>query len=364
MNLDTKDRTLVQLELGAVRLWHRLGDSQRAREHLTRATSRVEALEQSAFRENLLGELALARLETEPSAFSERLLGEAKDYLERGGDRDREPELLLAQARYSRASGSAERVADLKKALRLATSLAASREVDEEGDHQMGRAIADDLIEEYVQRTDVEGIVATQQGVRARPAVHVRAARAEPPSDVVVLRYVSWRDNLALITGSSAERRFIQLKMGVAELSWLVSRYHLLLELGGQAREVERIEREMTEALLSPVAASLRGASELLVIPDGPIWNVPFPSLFSPIDPSARVGSTWALTIAREEALPPAWSASKPLSTALAVGYSPRGGTVAQLPFAEEEARSVASLYPTPLAQGSLKAPPGGMWFT
>lgn len=349
-NLEPDGATVVQVDLYAARLWHQLGDLEQARKHLGRAMRRVEGMESSAFRTTLFGELALARLETDPDAFSERLLAEARRHLERGGDRSRLPGLLLAKARHSRAAGWAERVADLGEALRLARSQVASREVDEEGDYKLGRAIADHLVAEYVQRGDIDGIVASQKAARAHSVRRVATARADPDAAVVVLRYVSWRDNLALIVGSPADRRFVPLKLGVAELRWLVSRYHLLLELGGQAWEVERIERELTAALLAPAAEWLHGAEELLILPDGPIWNVPFPNLFSPISLSQRVGSTLALTIAREEELPPDWSVSKPPTNVLAIGYSPREGTAAQLPFAEEEARVIASGYRSGLA--------------
>lgn len=337
----------VQAELGAVRLWHRLGQPTRARSHLLRATRQLGDMGEDPLREALAGELALARLESGPEGFNERLFEEAREYLARARDKDRLPRLLLARARYR--GNWAGRIDDLKDALQLAIAQAASKRADQEGDRRLAREIADDLVDEYVRKGDIKAIVAIQEEVRAR-SKEPSPEPAGKATDQVVLRYVMWKDELAVIAGTGERRRFHRLNCGVAELGRLVSRYHLLLGMSGQAAEARNIEHKLTDLLLSPVKDLMVRSDELLLLPDGPIWNVPFANLFNPSNHTDRIGSTWATTVASSEKPRSSTGGSAGRVSALAVAYSPRVGSAAALPFAEAEAKAVAAVYADGLA--------------
>jgi CHAT domain-containing protein len=97
--------------------------------------------------------------------------------------------------------------------------------------------------------------------------------------------------------------------------------------------------QKLYRMLLAPIAAQLTGKTSVTIVPDGPLWNLPFHSL---VDPEGRhaierfaISYAPSLTVLRVEAR------QRPRSrTLLAVG-APRG----DLPNAAAEARELGRLY-------------------
>jgi CHAT domain-containing protein/Tfp pilus assembly protein PilF len=80
-----------------------------------------------------------------------------------------------------------------------------------------------------------------------------------------------------------------------------VSRFRELLTHGGTltVREVRRVSRRLSDALLAPVASQIARAGRLMVLPDGPLHLVPFAALADPAAPATRyLGATRPIHLA------------------------------------------------------------------
>ncbi len=97
--------------------------------------------------------------------------------------------------------------------------------------------------------------------------------------------------------------------------------------------------RNLYRMLLAPIAAQLVGKANVVIVPDGPLWNLPFHSLVDPEGHHAieRFAIAYApsLTVLHEELRP------RPRNGNLLVVGSPRG----DLPNAAAEARELGRLY-------------------
>jgi CHAT domain-containing protein/tetratricopeptide (TPR) repeat protein len=114
--------------------------------------------------------------------------------------------------------------------------------------------------------------------------------------------------------------------------------------------------RRLHDVLLGPVLARLPGVRRLVVVPDGPLWHVPFQALRGAqgrfVADAIAVSYAPSLTALREVRRRPAAAAG---AGVLAMGLSTFGHTGpaadrAPLPEAEPQARAVAALYRSPAA--------------
>jgi CHAT domain-containing protein len=107
----------------------------------------------------------------------------------------------------------------------------------------------------------------------------------------VLLEYVFWADRGAVFVVTSAGLVVEPLAVGAQALQRLLNRWQLNLESTARAvREGESLDRltqnangqlaNLYRALIEPVAAHLRGAQRLTVVPYGPAHGVPFQALF------------------------------------------------------------------------------------
>ncbi len=120
--------------------------------------------------------------------------------------------------------------------------------------------------------------------------------------------------------------------------------------------------RKLYDALLAPIESSLTKTTSLVIIPDGPLWRVPFQALRTPrntfvieeraVSYTASVAALAALE-SRRRARPAAapfllalGDPAGPASVAGANGEQPqRGLTLARLPEAAREVKSIGQLY-------------------
>jgi CHAT domain-containing protein/Tfp pilus assembly protein PilF len=136
--------------------------------------------------------------------------------------------------------------------------------------------------------------------------------------------------------------------------------------LSGVDNRYVRDARDLYDLLLAPAAAELRGASRLVIVPDGPLWELPFQVLRTPqsddlIDRHAIMfaPSLSVLRESRRRRLQRESSAGARPLTALAIGNPTLGGeAVARvealmderlepLPEAERQVRALQPLYGT-----------------
>ncbi|HEX8410306.1 MAG TPA: CHAT domain-containing tetratricopeptide repeat protein [Thermoanaerobaculia bacterium] len=118
--------------------------------------------------------------------------------------------------------------------------------------------------------------------------------------------------------------------------------------------------RSLYDRLLAPAAAQLRGKRTLCIVPDGPLWELPFQAL----QPSANaflldrhaIYFAPSLTVLRETTREPAPRGSElrllafgnplvPRETANRAAGVRRDASLAPLPHAETEVRAIAALY-------------------
>ena len=341
-----RNATRVHAEMLAMRLRLALGNTERAGAHFAAARALLASLEGNPLRDALFSELALARREGAPSWFQQDLFDDARSYLSRTGDRVRVPRLLLARARAHESSDPVAAAADMTEALRLLRRHGTlSRARGNDHDLREIREIVDEAIDVHVKGGDLDGLLDTLS-VLDGPARSPATRRGSRTNDgAVVLEYVVWKNRAGVVVHRHGKKTLILLGHTREQLASLVARYHLTAEAPDQREALETLNRDLTNALLSPAQHLLVGADRAVILPDGPLWNVPFPSLFDP-NTQTRLGSSWAITISATRLEPRAPPAG-PVSSFLGIGYSPPSGPLEPLPSAEGEVRRAAAHYPT-----------------
>lgn len=118
--------------------------------------------------------------------------------------------------------------------------------------------------------------------------------------------------------------------------------------------------RELYDLLLAPLAPAFGGVSRLFVVPDGPLWELPFQVLQLPTGEhvAERLALSYAPSLSVLTARAPAPAGPRPTGTLLAIGdpaASPavetgtralyRDARLGTLPEAAREVRSIAPLY-------------------
>lgn len=346
----------IQGDLSAMRLWRQLGQSTRSIGHLNAARMNLPGLAGDPLQSALSGEIAIARLDVDPASFSDDLFSEAESYLNRTNDRTRLPSLLLARARAHATTDPAGSTADLDRALAIVGSRPPpGRALGYDADPREAKDIVDEVLDRLVARGDIAGIIDTQAALRRSGSDPKKRGAPADTQRRVVLRYVTWKNRIALVARRGPTQRLMTLECTLEELEQLVARYHVLAESYSRGGEIDQLNQKLTDLLLSPVKDVLAGSDELLVLPDGILWNVPFPSLFDP-NGHDQVGSTWALTVASSDEDAEPSGPPTPLSSILSLAYSPPGRTGISLPSAESEALAVAAIYPRGHALIGLKA--------
>ncbi len=153
--------------------------------------------------------------------------------------------------------------------------------------------------------------------------------------------------------------RVFSLGKGRAALARLADDYRGQLARRGLTWETGA--RQLYDLLLRPAAAALAGRDALVIVPDGPLWDVPFqtlePAADHPLllDSSVRYAPSLSLLARFEQAAPTA--AAHPLlafiNPALAAAAVPVKAAVAErswqpLPEMEKQADELAKIYPVP----------------
>lgn len=186
----------------------------------------------------------------------------------------------------------------------------------------------------------------------------VPLAYTPEPGSVAVEYAVLPSGVYAWVTTPFGRRRF-KLEESPEALSDAVDRYRTAIERREPPEALASQSRRLYDVLLTPIAAELRGARQLVVVPDGPLHDLPFAALQEPatgrflIERAAIVVTpSIDLQAVRVDDAPAARDAP-----ALVIGNPDRSRAsqdrLPSLAAAEQEARTVAALYtPASLAIG------------
>jgi CHAT domain-containing protein/tetratricopeptide (TPR) repeat protein len=137
---------------------------------------------------------------------------------------------------------------------------------------------------------------AAASGGLSEPAT-IDQVRARLPADVVLLEYVVGAEGVAMFVVSKDGVQLIELELSRHELNDLVDRiYAPLTQLQTGRTDAAnltfdvRAARALYQCLLEPVAAEIAPYRALWIVPDGPLWRLPFGLLVTdyerrPVDP-------------------------------------------------------------------------------
>jgi CHAT domain-containing protein len=138
-----------------------------------------------------------------------------------------------------------------------------------------------------------------------------------------------------------------QVEMTAAELARRAERFRDRIS----ARDFGLLDdaRTLYELLIAPIRDAIAGKSRIVVVPDGPLWNVPFQALHGPAGyllEAAAISYVPSIAVLREiRRFPPPGGPRNLLAVAKST-FGPRGpSTLAPLPEAERQVRLLRGFY-------------------
>jgi CHAT domain-containing protein len=140
----------------------------------------------------------------------------------------------------------------------------------------------------------------------AQPLKLEEAAALLPRTDVVLLEYVVAGEETYLFTLTKAaqgiELKAFPLNVKQAELEKLTNAYRQ--QLASLDLKFRATGKQLYDLLLKPAQAQLTGKTQLVIVPDGKLWELPFQSLVTPknqyLIETAAVSYAPSLTVLRE----------------------------------------------------------------
>lgn len=215
--------------------------------------------------------------------------------------------------------------------------------------------------------SDAEEVFLLAERSRARVLLELTGARsgafarlhdieAALPRGVAMVNYLVLENRIIAWVIENGRARRVTLPSKREELQDAIQRFRLELKRGGSVTSIDDAAAPLYEMLIRPLALSRDGAS-LIVVPDRWIARLPFAALYDrragqylieqrtvTIAPSATLLLRNSMPKSREVRVG---------SPVLSIGVSPagahRGAFLPRLPYAEREARTVASIYPDSL---------------
>jgi CHAT domain-containing protein len=320
--------------------------------------------------------------ETEREAFLETRTGPYQGLLELHARRGR-TEPALAQAERARARTLVDVLGQGRS--RLDALLGpGERERQRTLRETLARAGAEAQRERQAARADPKRLAAAEERLEdarreheafraaafvAHPEMRARSGQAAPwtleqtrallDDRTLIASYAVTEDNVYLFTLSrTGGLRLHHLAAGPRDLEARTREFRQ--GLAGRDLGVRALARTLCDALLGPARAELRRHSRLLIVPDGPLWELPFQALeCSPgryLLEERAVAYAPSLTALREMSRRTAPRTAPRSLLALAnpaldetrrrqVAALHRDAALAPLPEAEEEARAVGRLY-------------------
>jgi CHAT domain-containing protein/Tfp pilus assembly protein PilF len=235
--------------------------------------------------------------------------------------------------------------------------------------HSRGRVAAELERRREQSRRDLEALTLNLQGARSGlrrgdlPAWTPAAARPLlAGGSTALLEYAVLEDRAYLwtVTAASAasppEIRLHRLAVGSAELTSRVEAFRR--QLAARDLDFQRSARGLYDLLLAPAASELQGKKSLCIVPDGPLWDLPFQTLQTEDSevllerhalfyaPSLAFLAATAARRTPSPSPPTLLAVGNPALAAETVGFvAPLRGGLARLPEAEREVQALARLY-------------------
>jgi CHAT domain-containing protein len=186
---------------------------------------------------------------------------------------------------------------------------------------------------------------------RARPAATASADRPRIPRGMAVVEYGVFADHVRIFVATRANDGTLAVRSRRAPIAYdelrpLVER--LAHRIDARAFDYAADARRLYRLLIAPIEPLIASRRELCIVPDGILWLVPFPMLEDGTgDPLLRRATILvAPSIAIVDAAPPRTS-GVPLRSVLAFGAGKGiAGGAPDLPDADDEAATIAALYP------------------
>lgn len=340
----------------------RRGDQSSATADFNRAAAWVAASPAGAFRSYIDAELEIVRLELQArggTGQGDADLSSAIAYF-RGTEPGRVPNLYLLLARAQARSSRAGAEAALRQGIESleAQQAGLADETFKISFFDESWALFQDMVAlqmaahqpdkafEYAERSRARSLLAaTQQSAVSRTRT-LPEIQAQLPASVVIVRYSTLADRVLIWTISSGSNSLVDRAITERELTRLVE----------QHRDSIRVHREhaandqLYRLLIEPVASALPQSAVVVLVPDGPLQELPFATLRHPstrkyliedhpllVSPSASFFVDASAAAAGRE--------RGPLTSALLVGNPAAGGERA-LPGAENEVSLASKLYP------------------
>jgi len=164
-----------------------------------------------------------------------------------------------------------------------------------------------------------------------------------PGPSSALLEYAVTEDRCWLFAATSEGLRSFELRISRTDLSRRIERFRQ--QLASRDLRVDQAAGELYGLLLGPAGAVLRGKTEWIIAPDGPLWNLPFQALES--NPSrfviedASISYAQSFTALREEMQMAARRRATPGSL---LGFGDPAGRD-PLPEAARQIQAVAAVY-------------------
>ena len=331
---------------------------------------RGEAAELSA----ALGELDVTRRPVE----AQRQLTSALDYFRATSQPMRLADVYLLRARAYANGGDLTRaesdlatgIEELERQRSLQGTFAVSffekswKFFDEIASLETRRGQRPELVLAYAERLRARDLLARQSaGDRARSSSAPLESRPLSPDQIrlklppstALLYFAALQDRLLSWLLTREAVRFSQQEIRADELARRVTLYRMTLERDAPISETDRWGADLYDTLIRPYATFLSRGVDLVVIPDGPLYEVPFASLldrktgrylvqdfFLTASPS---GTAFLAASDRLRSLTPGDQLQVTVFGAPALDQNTASALPA-LPHAAEEARSIAALYP------------------
>lgn len=289
--LDERDNPNVNLRTIAftdrARLAGHTGNAALARSSLDRARSTAARLEDAGLRDMAVARIDLGEAmllgRTDPRAALPAFDRVIAWFTARAGALL--PDAYLQRARAHKAAGDARAAAsDYAAALE---EVGRQRRSARDGDVYIAFAdtagqIAEESIELHLARGDVTAALDVAERLPAllRADAPRTAARAPLPAEVVAIRYLLLRDQLAIFCVSDGGVAARSVPIDRQQLSSLVAQFADRVRRRAPVREIESDGAALYALLVAPLGELLAGRQELVVIPDRELHIVPFAALY------------------------------------------------------------------------------------
>jgi CHAT domain-containing protein/tetratricopeptide (TPR) repeat protein len=199
---------------------------------------------------------------------------------------------------------------------------------------------------EYAERSRARSLLASAQGSAVSRTRSLAQIQSQLTASVVLLHYSTLAERVLIWTITSSDAQLVERRIDERELARLVDQHREAI----RDRRERRANDRLYNLLIEPVAASLPASAVVVLVPDGPLHQLPFATLRHPATRRYLIEDRAVMVSPSASFFVDAGAASTgrphtPLASALLVG-NPAADGVRALPGAESEVEIASKLYP------------------